>query len=430
MKIGIDISPLQTNHRMRGIGAVTFNLINNLPQQSKDEHEFVFYADPGKKSLDLALRMLNLDDLNYEVRYKPVVKAIQKYRLPGKLKIISKLIKKLLSAIRFKVGQSGYDYSELDVFLLIDPTLTMPRMPGVEKFMIAYDLIPYIIEWDYLHSYKTVRDKGLGRKAALAAQLQRNVYISKVRSNVKKSVQVIAISEQTKADFVKYAHAPVKKIKTIPLGVNAPLSEALEKEPNKHYVETSWGYVTRKIKFGNPTPYILFLGGTDARRKINDLVTAFNHLRAEGHKLNLVLSGDILEGAQCLPVKDTREALSLSSYKDDIIYLGFTDEPTKAWLYRHALAFVYPSRYEGFGLPVLEAMSYSTPVIAYENGALQEITDKSVVFAKDALGIKDAILEIIEHPDIAQKRSTAGIKTTEKYTWQKTADQIIKVLTD
>ena len=426
MNIGIDLSPLQGTHRMRGIGSVIVNFINNLSDVDKKKHVFIFFMEPVEETQQTALKLLNLEGLNYKIRSKPIIANTKNFRLPGKLRLISKLLKKSNTMFRFWLGETGYDCNDLDAYLLTDQVQSMPRAHRkVKKVMIAYDLIPYVIEWDYLRSYKTIRRLGLSRKVALASELQRYIYITKIRINTRKSHKILAISKQTRQDFIKYAHVSKNKIVTVYLGVNKPEPNVAQRIPNKKFVSTSWGYMPRSFTFDTNTPFLLFVGGTDARRKLNDLVTAFNHLRAQGNKLKLVLSGDILQGPNNLPVEESRKALLESSYADDIIFLGFTDEEVKNWLYKHALAFIYPSRYEGFGLPVLEAMSYGTPVVTYNNSSISEIAGSAAIYASDALSVADAVETLIQSPESAKQRAGFGLAQSSKFTWSQTARNII-----
>ena len=428
MKVGIDLSPLQGPHRMRGVGSVIINFLNNIPESQKQKHEFVFFMNSHKEN-DKTLKLLDLSNLNYELRDKPMMKSSTIHGSFKGFRILTKLINKPSSLLRFRLGNKGYDYSDLDFYLHTDQLEIMPRMPRVKKIMIAYDIIPYLLEWDYLWSYKTARHMGFEFKDSVIAQLNRHTYIKKLKINIKKTYRVIAISKQTADDFIKFVKVPEDKVSVIHLGINPPDKSKEPEVPTKRYFSTSWGYFSKLSSFDTSTPFILFIGGTDARRKLDDLVTAFNLLRAQGHKLKLVLSGDILQGPDNLPVKTTREALLNSSYAKDIIYLGFTTEPVKAWLYEHALAFIYPSKYEGFGLPVLEAMSYGTPVICYDTGAIREIAENMPYYSNDAKSMEQSVEKLLNMDiDAINKLHKNYISHSKKFTWAKTSEQILKMM--
>lgn len=425
MKIGIDISPIQGPHRMRGVGSVVINFINNIPTTHKQKHQFIFYMEPNEVTRLAAIELLNLSDLQYEVRDKPLIAADDLLTLPGRLRIVSRLTGKLFAFYRFRQGLKGYDASGLDVYIHTDQMQTMPLMPGVRQIMIAYDIIPYVLEWDYLWTYQTARKNGLSCKAAIATHLHRRTYIAKLRVNAKKSHRILAISKQTKADFINLAKAPASKVVVTYLGVT-PTDEALPKrEPKTKFAETSWGYQPRSFQFDTQVPFLFYVGGTDPRRKLDDLVTAFNHLRARGHNLKLVLSGDILQGPKNLPVKTTREALLNSSYANDIIYLGFVSDEVRDWLYERALAFVYPSMYEGFGLPILEAMQHGSPVITYSNSSIIEVAGEAALYAHDSVTLVSVLEQLLQDPSLRKKHIKLGESQAERFTWAKTSAVII-----
>lgn len=425
MKIALDVSPLQGPHRMRGIGAVLINIINSLSEQDKEAHKFVFYmeADISKDTF----KDIDLDGIDYEIRHKPHIHP-SKLQLPGKFNIFAKATRKSTALYRIKNGIKGYDYSGVDVYLHTDQMQVMPRMHGVKKIMIAYDVIPYIFERDYLWSYKTARKMGLSKTRSLAAWLSRYTYISKLKHNVKKSSVVLAISKQTKKDFVEFTKVQPDKVHVWYLGVDSVAENKSSEEPLSRFIQTSWGNIRRPYSIDKSIPFILFLGGTDSRRKLDDLATAFDRLKARGYNIKLFLSGDILEGPDNLPVLNSREALMGSSYKDDIVYFGFTNEAEKKWLYEHALAFVYPSKYEGFGLPVLEAMSYGTPVVAYRNAATLEIAGDAVLFADNSVEMSRELISLLDHPNKKVQLSEKGLHNVKKYTWDKTALELSKIL--
>jgi glycosyltransferase involved in cell wall biosynthesis len=428
MNIGINITPIQGPHRMRGVGAVVLNFINNLSGEDRRRHKFIFYvwrdedvSDTKESYLDL----LDLSDLSYEVRYLNP-KATVKARLPGKLQLLVSVYKFLHALVEMQRGQDIGDFDGIDVYLQTDQMQSIPRMKA-RKVLIAYDLIPFVLGADYLPSYQNARHKGFSRRAASKAQYHRQMYKLRVQANARRANKVIAISEYTKKDFQKYLGTPGEKISVVPLGVSKPHADP--KPPVKHFVKTSWGYSPRPYDATDPTPYVLFVGGADPRRKLDNLVDAFNNLRARGVELKLMLSGDILQGANNIPVASTRSALNNSSYAEDIIYLGFTDEATKNWLYGHAAAFIFPSKYEGFGLPVLEAMVYGSPVICYENSAVKEIGGTVPLYAHDSKTLRECIAKVLSYSD----KETAAIRQrgqqqARKYSWSKTSQSIIEVL--
>ncbi len=427
MTIGLDLSSLQGAHRMRGIGYTLINFINNISEPDRRKHNFIFYIYPES---DDPLELLNLEGLVYEIR--PLKHCFRvKKQLPGRLNLFVSAFNQLVQLKDLYIGDSRIkELSGVDFFLQSDQSQHLPRWKWrMKRGLIIYDIIPYVLEWEYLWSYKTARRHGFSRKAALRVKARRWLYGHKIRLNTRHADILFSISEHTKKDFVRYVGVSAKKIIVTPLGVNLPSGESGEGLNLKQYVKSSWGYMKRELKLDADIPFILYVGGADKRRKLQDLVTAFNHLRAEGHDLKLVLAGDSMQGYDSIATEEIQYALKTSSYKGDVVYMGFADDQTRDWLYHHALVFVFPSRYEGFGLPVLEAMSYGTPVISYDNDATKEVALTEPMYVNDAEGVYTAVLQLLE----STKKDLAFIsqrnkRHARKYSWNKTASFMVSRL--
>ena len=443
MKIGIDLTPLQSPHRMRGIGFTLMNLVNSISAGEREKHSFVFFVVPRHETkFGDPLELLDLSNMDYEVRasapLKMIDEASQKPPKQWAVPLLSvryqRLAASLIRTIRGMMasyfgGSRDQNLDGIDVYLQPDQSQSLPRRHGLKKLLIIYDIIPYVLERDYLISYNTARLRHHSRKGSLHLQARRWLYAHKLRVSVKNSDCSIAISEHTKTDFVRYLHAPAKKIRVVPLGVTPSDEAAAPKPVTYRYVNTSWGYIKRPFKIDNSTPFILFVGGADRRRRLEDLVTAFNHLRAEGHEFKLVLAGDSMQGPDNIATEEIRHALHDSSYLDDIIFLGFIDSATRDWLYRKAMAFVYPSRYEGFGLPILEAMIHGAPVVTYKNSSIEEVAGPLPIYAHDSEGLRKAIGKLLSSkPEEIQHIRDKGILHAQKFSWQETSKKVFSII--
>ncbi|MGH7194379.1 MAG: glycosyltransferase family 4 protein [Candidatus Saccharimonadales bacterium] len=427
MTIGINIKPLQSGHRMRGIGSVIINLINNLSPADRKKHNFIFYMAKDKDE-DEALGLLNLGGLDYRVHYLPKPRALLGFRLPGRLNLLVILANKGFGFARLNRGMTLPQHHDLDVYLHTDQSENLPGGRGFKKVMIAYDIIPYVLEWEYLNSFRTLRRRGYRPRTAFRVSLSRWGYKQRLEANIRRVDRILAISSATKDDFIKYMGASARKIEVVHLGVTPPAKQSSD-APGFRYLPTSWGYFKRERKFDTDTPFLLYVGGADPRRKLDDLVTAFNHLRAEGQDIKLVLVGDTLQGPKTIPTLPIQTALDSSSYIDDIIFLGFVDEEVRNWLYEHALAFVYPSTYEGFGLPVLESMAHGCPVICYDTAAVREVAGDLPHYAEDAEDIRQLTLKLLDSkPEARRKLQAAGLAHSRKFTWAKTAAKVMSAL--
>ena len=214
------------------------------------------------------------------------------------------------------------------------------------------------------------------------------------------------------------------------MGVSLP-AKITNARPLERYRKTSWGYSKKPLVLYSAVPFILFVGGADRRRKLQDLVTAFNHLRAEGLKLKLVLAGDSMQGPRNIATEEIQSALVSSSYRSDIIFMGFIDNYTRDWLYKHALVFAFPSRYEGFGLPVLEAMIHGCPVISYNNEATKEVAHYEPLYVNDANEIAESVraLMALNKKQLSEVHSR-NIEHAKTFSWQKTSKQMLAILDD
>lgn len=426
MRIGLDLSVIQTPHRMRGIGAVAIHFVKNIPKNYKKDDVFVLYL--YEEGQDEALSILDLEGLAYEV--KNILKEERvKLNIPRRLAIFESILTNLREKIYSTVGDPRIkDTDNLDVFLQFDQMQNIPKLRKVKTGVILYDLIPYIMEADYLWTYKTARRNRKSRRGSLRMAYLRKKYISQARSVAKRADMLFAISEHTKNDFVKYAGISKSKIEVIHLGVDEGQIESARKNlPFERYVENSWGSFPKPIDL-HKKPFLLFVGGADARRKLIDLVAAYNNLKAQDYDIRLVLAGDIMTGPSAIPVVNVQQYITESSYFDDIVFLGFVTDEQKEWLYSNAVAMVYPSVYEGFGLPILEAMRYGTPVITYKNSSIPEVAGNAAIYAEDFKDIATYIKQLIDKPRLVKKYNSLGEKQAAKFSWGKTSQRILGLL--
>jgi glycosyltransferase involved in cell wall biosynthesis len=415
---------------MRGIGYTLINLINHLPESARKNHSFVFYTLPSEYvTFKEPLSLLNLEGMNYEVRTMKPRRHFSR-PLPGKLNMINSMLNSLVEIKDLCMGDSRIsDVSGLDAYLQTDQNQPFPHKSKLKKILVVYDIIPYVLEWDYLWSYTTARSvHGYSRRASFRRHVRRALYAYKLGLNIRFASTVLAISEVTKRDFDAAFPRYAKKITVTPLGIPDNNLVETDKRIFTKYRKTSWGYVPTPFEFKTGWPFVLFVGGADKRRKLQDLVASFNQLRAQGVKLNLVLAGDSMQGPGHIATEEIQDALQSSSYLEDIIFMGFIDDQTRDWLYQNALAFVFPSRYEGFGLPVLEAMRYGCPVISYRNEATIEVAGAAPIYADNIGELQSAILTLLNDPSKKTEASKKGLLQVKTYNWKNTSEKIIAAI--
>lgn len=401
MIIGVDLRSLQTGHQYRGIGELVRRTLNEVLRKSSHEHEFIFFeyetsTDP-KKFLEIP------PNLKYGVKKLGLIPTDKKMSKADKIKRIARLL----------VGNPVPGANKCDVFLQYDFSLGVPSW-GTKTVLFMHDLIPLIFWKDYFTSPIT-HFKNKAARTTLRTIIHNFEYKRTLRRSVKKAKKVLAISQNTKNDVVKYIGTSERKIKVIPLGVD---ENSLRDDAG----------ITNFAKLPDK-PFILFIGAADARRRIDDLIDAFNNLRARGHDLQLALVGENFIPGEKIKSPIAKRAIEESSYKFDILTLGYVDDSIKKELYKNAIAFVFPTLYEGFGIPILEAMLNKCPVITYENSSIPEVAGENAIFANDWEGIINSVERIMSMSKSSLvEHNEKAYRYANKFKWSSAGEKLYKEL--
>lgn len=169
-------------------------------------------------------------------------------------------------------------------------------------------------------------------------------------------------------------------------------------------------------------PFLLMVGSVEKRKNIETAIRAFELLRSEVRDLELVIAG--LDGHRAA---DVTAAIAASPARGAIRRLGFVDEPMLAALYREASVFLYPSLYEGFGLPILEAMSAGVPVVTSNHGAMAEAAGSAalLVSATDAAALAEAVRALLFDGERARRLVELGRERARVHTWALCAERTL-----
>ncbi len=241
-------------------------------------------------------------------------------------------------------------------------------------------------------------------------------YIKKVIPFFLKKAQIImAISQSTKKDLVKFYDINPDRIEVNYNGY----------DPSKLEVNLTKEDLLEKFNIsGN---YILYISRIEHPGKNHlNLIKAYESLKAEiKEKYQLVFAGSEWNGAQ-----EVISYAEKSPDKDKILFLGFVQDQDLGALYRHASLYAFPSYYEGFGIPLLEAMYSETPVVCSNVSSLPEVGGDAVVtFDPDSPeNIASVISYVLENPQLQVKMVQAGREQLKKFSWQKHCDKIISLL--
>ena len=403
MVIGIDIRALQTGHKFRGIGEVAKQVTNRiLPLAKDDKHKVIFYeysdGDDPKKLLNVP------KGLDYEV-----VK-LGKQPENDKEATTKQKLKRNFDAL---YGHPIKNSNSSDVFLQFDYAFGVPK--NTKTILIKHDLIPYIF-WDKFFESAWVPFKNKAARTTVRTLFANYRYKKILRRSLASAGLIIAVSDSTKNDVKRFFNISDKKLKVAHLGVD--VKPSITSDTNK--------------SVDMPTkPYLLFIGAGDERRRVDDLVSAYNNLKADGRDIQLVLVGENFKKPEHIPNKRTRDAILQSSYSKDILTLGYVDDEMKHKLFRGAIAFVYPTQYEGFGIPILEAFLLETSVITYRNSSIPEVGGEHAIYAKDWFDIIQKTIMLLDENDKSrQQRIKAAKKYAEQFTWDRTAEAIYREITE
>jgi len=227
---------------------------------------------------------------------------------------------------------------------------------------------------------------------------------------------IVAVSENTRQDIIEFLHVPEEKVHTIysglTIGVPVPGPEEERNFIRRHDLKTR---------------FILYLGTIEPRKNIAGLIYAYNRLRDENIKLVDVQL--VLAGANGWRNRNIYRAWENSPYRRDIKFLGYVSAREKEFLYRHAEVFIYPSYYEGFGLPPLEAMRCGTPVITSNSSSLPEVVGDAALLVdpRDETAIADRILRIYQSPKLRQTLTEKSLQQSQKFSWERCAQATVDV---
>ncbi len=230
----------------------------------------------------------------------------------------------------------------------------------------------------------------------------------------RKADHIIAISKQTKKDIVKLLSIPEEKITVIYLGAD----KKYFLHPDKEKIET----IKKKFKTGNK--FFLHVGTINPRKNLEFLVKAFSNIVGENDNWNLVITGK-----KGWYYDNLFKLVKDKGLEQRVIFTGYVDDNEKHVLYWGAGALVFPSVYEGFGLPPLEAMSAGVPVISSSTSSMPEVIGDAGILLDpaDEESWSKTMLELTRLSDLRRKLSVLGIERAKQFRWEETARQTIEV---
>jgi len=338
-------------------------------------------------SYQLIRNLAMMDLKSHQIFLYAKKNSVIDFNLPDnfKLKIIS------LNKLWTQIGLASEMMKNKPDILFV-PSYTIPQTHPAKTIVTIHGL-----EYKYFPECYSIKERLF---------LELNTLFS-----IKWSSKIIVPSESTKRDLIKFYGVEDSKIKVVYHGVR------------------SQKFIKSKVhKVKNNEFNILFVGRLEKRKNIVNLIKAFEvfkksyELRATSYKL-------ILVGKAGFGFQEIKKAIQESFFSKDIILKNYISEAEKDELYKKADLFVLPSFYEGFGLPILEAMSYGVPVICSNNSSLPEVAGDAALLVdpNNIQEISEAMSKVF-NDDLRNKMIKKGFENVERFSWEKCARETMNVL--
>ncbi len=376
MKIGVDIRVLMDRH-YSGIAHYTDNLLSELIKASDDHQYRLFYN---------SFRNINVKMSKWENKCSKLVST----SYPNKL--FNYIGQKILK-------QPKIDKLLGDINIFWSPHFNFTNISENTKHVLTIHDLSFLRYPEYFSRRKNFWHSAVNLKL-----------------QAKKCRALIAVSKNTKEDIIELLKVPEDKVFVVYSGLNkfrANISFDEENDfINKHKLKDN---------------FILYLGNIEPRKNISGLINAYNILR--DRNIRLVDTQLILAGGTGWKNREIYLARENSPYKNSIKFIGHVNIREREILFKKANCLVYPSFYEGFGFPPLEAMDSSLPVITSNVSSLPEVVEKAALTINpyDINDIARSMELLIYDHDLRDYLINAGKIQANKFNWSNTASEYLKI---
>ncbi len=377
MRIGIDYRPAQKkNSRRRGLGRYTDELVKAMLAGAGYDKEFVLYSLKGEVP---------------GIPGKYGTREVSSIRKPSRLNWLKDRL--------FLPGVIASD--RLDVFQATE----IHAIPGKADCFVSavvHDLIPYIF-WE--ETKKSVPfDYLVGLKNA--------------RKQIKMADLIIADSEHTRQDICRILEIDGSKVEAVYLG----RSESLEYVPADQ--------ARRELAQAGlcSDPFLFYVGGSDYRKNVGELIRFFSLVKKGGYEGKLVVGGEtfLWDIPEVVEIKSVIEQSGLAG---EVLFPGFIPDNLLSRYYSGCDYFVFPSLYEGFGLPVLEAMQCGAPMLLSRSASIPEVAgDNAWYFDPHSCeSMLEAYTSAVNDPERKVENVRKSLLRSEQFTWAAAAEKVISL---
>ncbi len=367
MKIAIDARVL--NKGITGTGRYLMNILDGL-QSVPSNHDYYLFTSNIELFKNSIFKIITLKEPN----------RLDKVYSPFWLNVI---LPDILKKHNF------------DVYFTTNILVPIVDLSKTKRISVVHDVIHKVYKEHYPFSYRAYLDLFLPQ-------------------SLKESDRVITVSEYSKSDIIKYFKVESGKISVIPANVATNL-KPISKEEDLHKEEVI-------KKYNLPKKFILFVGSIEKRKNIVALLQIIEILQKRGTDIQLVMAG--------------RPGYGFNEFKERILgsnsfvkYLDFVNDEDLVYLYNSAFAFVFPSFYEGFGIPPLEAMQCGVPVIASNTSSLPEVLGEGAILINpnNIDGYVNEIIRLDTDIDYYNQVKERGIKRSKNFSIGNSAKALIEI---
>ena len=229
--------------------------------------------------------------------------------------------------------------------------------------------------------------------------------------SIERSDKILTISEFSKKEIMDLLGVSAERIRVVPCAATEMSAAAdLAEIKSKHDLDR---------------PYLLYVGNIEPRKNLSRLLKAFDLLKSEqGIEHKLVIAGGSGWGNA-----EFQQTLQGMKHAADVVQVGYVEPAEKRVLYEQAVAFVFPSLYEGFGIPPLEAMSCGCPVVCANSASLPEVVGEAAALVNplEVQSIADGIWRVISDKEYAEKLVAKGFEQVKQYSWERSAASFKKI---
>ena len=292
------------------------------------------------------------------------------------------------------------------------------RRLNLDLFHMPHRWVPYFMPGTYVATLHDINNILYPQEEAsvLGERVRRHL----VRHGLGRSACVIAVSEATKRDAIEHLGLPAEQIQVVPNAIDQRVAQPVRQHERLHTLQ----------RYQIHDPFVLYAGRIQPHKNIPRLIEAFAVVRAEleNHpkysSLRLIVIGDELNAFPAV-----RHAVIKSRIQESVRFLGFVPVETLRCFYDAAMAFAFPSLYEGFGLPPLEAMAHGTPVMTSSASSLPEAVGDAAVLVnpENVFDIARGLRQVLLDDSLRERLRNRGFIQVRRFSWDSSVKRVLEI---